>query len=494
MPAVAFEASADYPIDYELSLTGGDGSGSFAPFYISSLTHGRFTQTSNLQIEGSAWREPDSTKRFTYGFGMSFIGAYALATDYERYSVETDEWYEHPVRPSAAWIQQLYGELRYRSVFLEAGMKERGSALLNQRLSSGDLVESGNTRPIPQLRAGFTDFQDIPFTRGWLQISGEVGYGMMLDGGWWKEQFNYYDYHIAQDQLYNYKRAYFRTKPSKPFSVTFGMQAAATFGGSTTFYVGGKETLHEKHEASLKYLLKMLFPMQDGGEGFYSGNHLGSWDIRARYRLSGGDELIAYTSWLWDDGSGIGKLNGWDGLWGLEYKASHRGIVNGAVVEYLDFTNQSGPIHYAPGDFDNPTLTGHASGADDYYNNASYNPYAYFGQSIGTPAIMAPIYNLDGYPAYIANAMRGFHVGLEGSLSQNLDYRIKGGYRKSWGTAKTMLISPIHLTAFMLEASWRPKRIKGMTVNAKIEIDRGDMPCNAFGAMVGVRYRGLLKL
>lgn len=96
--------------------------------------------------------------------------------------------------------------------------------------------------------------------------------------------------------------------------------------------------------------------------------------------------------------------------------------------------------------------------------------------------MMAPIYNLDGYPAYIGNAVRGFHVGIEGSLSRSVDYRVKGGYRKAWGTGKTMLVKPIHLTAVMLEASWRPEKIKGLTVNAKIELDRGDMPDNAFAA------------
>lgn len=490
---VALDASADYPVGYELSLTEGSGSGEFAPYYMSSLRHGRFTQTSTLQLEAAAWKSMDESKRFSYGFGADFIGGYASANDYMRYDVGNEDWFKHSERPSSFWIQQLYGEMKYRSVFLELGVKEHGSAMLNQSLTSGDLVESGNTRPIPQLRVGFIDFQDIPFTNGWLQISGELAYGKMIDDGWWRDHYNYYNYHIAQGQLYNYKRAYFRTKPSKPFSVTLGMQAAATFGGNTTYYVDGKVRLYEKHPQTLKYFLKMLIPTQDGGEDFYSGNHLGSWDIQARYRFNNGTELNAYTSWLWEDGSGIGKLNGFDGLWGLEYKAPKPGIVSGAVVEYLDFTNQSGPIHYEPGDYDGTTLPDHASGADDYYNNATYNSFAYFGQSLGTPAMMAPIYNLDGYPAYIGNAVRGFHVGIEGSLSRSVDYRVKGGYRKAWGTGKTMLVKPIHLTAVMLEASWRPEKIKGLTVNAKIELDRGDMPDNAFAAMVSLRYKGLFN-
>ncbi|MCM1355139.1 MAG: capsule assembly Wzi family protein [Staphylococcus sp.] len=494
MLATCLRVFAGYPVKYEASFTRGDGSGTFAPYYESSLRHGRFTQSSTALLEVGAWREMDNSKRFSYGFGIDVAGGYASSTDYERYDLATKSWSWHGERPSAVWIQQLYGEVKYRSLFLELGMKERGSAMLNQALTSGDLIESGNTRPMPQLRAGFVDFKDIPLTNGWVQISGELGYGKMLDYGWLKDHYNYYNYHITDGQWYNYKRLYFRTKPSKPFSMTIGMQAAATFGGETWNYYFGKMTRHDVHSESLKTFLKMIIPLQDGGEDFYTGNHLGSWDIRGRYRLGNGAEISAYTSWLWEDGSGIGKLNGFDGLWGIEYKAPRRGIVNGAVVEYLDFTNQSGPIHYAPGDFDGTNLTDHVSGADDYYNNAMYNSYAYFGMSIGSPAMMAPIYNRDGYPAYVGNAMRGFHVGVDGSLSANVDYRVKGGYRKAWGTPMIMLTKPLHLTAVMLEATWRSPKLEGLSVNAQVEIDRGNMPCNTFGAMVGIRYQGLLNL
>lgn len=484
---------ADMPIHYEASATAGMGSGTFAPYYISSLDHGRFTQSRNVQFEASAWKAMDYAKRFSYGFGADVIGGYASSTAYERYSAETESWFCHNERPSAIWLQQLYGEMKFRGVFAELGLKEQSSALLNQRLSSGDLIESGNSRPMFQARAGFWDFQDIPFTKGWLQISGEAAFGYMADDGWWKDHYNYYDDHITSGQLYNYKRAYFRTKPSKPFSVTFGMQAAAVFGGMTRWYTNGKLTKTQDHPKSLKYFLKMLFPMEDGGEGFYSGNHLGTWDIRARYRLKNGDELYAYTSWLWDDGSGIGKLNGFDGLWGVEYKASRSGYVTGAVLEYFDFTNQSGPIHFNPGDNDGCTVPGHVSGADDYYNNATYNSYAYFGMSLGTPVMMSPIFNRDGDIRFMTNAVRGFHIGFEGNITPSLDYRVKGGYRKAWGSSKIMLPKPIHLTAVMVEASWRPEAVKGMTVNARMELDRGSMPGNAFGVMVGVRYDGLLN-
>lgn len=492
--SVAMMASDEIPLHYEASLTAGTGSGTFAPYYLSALRQGRITQSDNLQAEISVYKEMDYQSRFSYSFGVDVIGGYASTTTYERYDKEISGWVNHALRPAAAWLQQLYGSIKYRSVFLEAGLKEHFSALLNQNLTSGDLVESGNARPMPQIRAGFIDFQDIPFTGGWLQIKGEGAFGYMADDGWWRQHYNYFNYHVAFHQLYNYKYAYFRTKPSESFSLTIGMQAAATFGGTTKWYSRGELSRVEKHNRGLRYFLKMMFPTQDGGEGFYSGNHLGSWDIRARYRFANGNKVYLYTSWLWDDGSGIGKLNGFDGLWGIEYKASQKGLVNSAVVEYFDFTNQSGPIHFDPADHNGCNIPAHVSGADDYYNNATYNSYAYFGLSIGTPVMMSPLYNRDGYIAYVANAVRGFHAAAEGSLSPTLDYRVKAGYRKGWGTAKMMLKRPMRLSSFMVKAEWHPKRLNGVMINASMELDNGNMPEKAFGIMLGVKYAGLLNL
>ena len=67
---------------------------------------------------------------------------------------------------------------------------------------------------------------------------------------------------------------------------------------------------------------------------------------------------------------------------------------------------------------------------------------------------------------------------------------MKGGYRKAWGTPKKMLKTPIHLTSVMMEATWRPRRSKGFSFYGAMELDRGNMPSNAFGVMAGVKYDG----
>lgn len=468
------------------------GSGDFAPYHISSLRHGRVTSARTLLLEGAVAKPMDYDRRGDFGFGVDLITDGASAVEYERYNSAGREWFLHSCRPSSARVQQIYAEGRWRSLFASLGMKEREPILVNPRLSSGDLMMSGNARPMPELRIGFSDFVDMPFTGGFLQVQMEVAVGKRMDDKWLRNHYNYFNYYLSQGEWMNYKRIYFRSDPSRVFSAMIGIQAVCEFWGSASMYRDGEVWETRVRRKTLGSFLRSIIPNGDGREGFCEGNHLGSLDVSGLYRLRSGASLKAYLSWPMEDGSGFGKLNGWDGLWGLEYRAAQRGWLNGLVIEYLNFTNHSGHIHLNPADWpeDFHRFPGHVSGSDDYYNHVDYNSYAYFGQSIGTPAMMAPIYNRDGYMRFVGNVMRGFHLAFEGSISENLDYIAKCSYRKAWGSGYMSLVSPIHLASFMVGADWRLPRTKGLKLNAQIEVDRGTMPGNAFGVALGLRWTG----
>lgn len=478
------------------------GSGDFAPYYIASNNHGILTQSKDALLRLSLDKKPDTKKRFSYGFGVDFLTGYASATDYLRFSPEeapggmkvTNGWLvPHSEHPSRIWLQQLYGEIRYRGVFLTAGMKQHTSALLSSTLSSGDLVESGNARPIPEVRVGFNDFQNIPFTNEWVQIQGEISYGKMTDNAWLRDHYNYYNSHLNQGALYSYKRCYFRTKPAERFSATVGMQVGAFFGGETTWYDRGKMTHSKEFSKGVKQFFKMLLPT-DGGLEYYSGSSLGSWDILLRYRLNDGSTIKGYMQKPWEDGSGVGFLNGFDGVWGLQFTAARKGWISGAVIEYLDFTNQSGPMHWDPDDAPGTDIPNRAEGADDYYYNHEYNAYANYGMAIGSPFLVSPIYNTDGFLQFASNRIRGFHIGLEGEISSEVSYRLLGGYRRSWGSGRIPFIAPKDDTSFMAEATYSPRALSGLTVKAAFGLDQGELYGNTTGGMITVSYTGLIRL
>lgn len=473
-------------LEFKAELTTSAGVGDFAPYYFTANRHGVLTQSANLLFLADALKPLDLSKRFDWGAGASFGAGSNEATIYERYT--PDGWIENDRHASKAFLQQLYAEVKHRGVFLTIGMKQHSSAMLNNRLSSGDLTESGNARPNPEARIGFVDFQNIPFTNGWVQIQGELSYGPMIDYSWIKDHFNYYNGHITDGSIRNYKRCYFRTNPSQPLSVTVGAQCATIFGGHMTNYRQGEMTEQRHFSKSLKSFIEAFLPVSEGAEDFRLGNTLGSWDLMARYDAAQAGTFKAYFQWPWEDGSGIGRRNGFDGLWGLEYQSAQKGWLTGIVAEYLDFTNQSGPLHWAPGDRPNTTITGQATGSDDYYNNAYYNAYANYGLSIGTPFLKAPLFNTDGYMAYASTRLRGFHLAFCGQPTERLSYRAMVSYRKAWGNGWTPVAHPTHDTSVMLEACYSVAQLKGLSFKAAFGLDRGTLLGNNSGGELTISY------
>lgn len=483
--------------EVEVSALANVSSGRFAPYFISALRHGKVTQKTGAYIDASITQHVDTMRRLSYGYGAEVLAGAATGNNYLS-SVIVDPgplaalyWQEHRLSPPNIWLQQLYGEVKYRAVFVTAGLKEYDSPLLNSRLSSGDLIESGNARPVPQLRAGFIDFVDVPFLQGWVQINGALAYGMMADDRYNRDHNNRYNYHLTEHALYNYKYCYFRFAPDQPLSVTAGMQSAGFFGGKSTYYVGGYAKETEHHDVTLKSFFNMLIPVLNSGEKFAEGSTLGTWDFYVRYRLRDGTSLGAYFQWPFEDGSGIARRNKMDGLWGVEYSAPRRGLLTGAVVEYLDTRDQSGPIHFAPGDYDRPDMTTEATGRDNYYNNGFYNSYANYGMSMGTPLLVSPIYNLDGYPAFACNRVQAVHIGLSGALSGRLDYRLLMGWQRGLGTYDYPYSPAREDTSVSVECLYSVD--SAWSVAAQVAVDRGKLRGNNTGALVTITYKPSLR-
>ncbi len=481
---------------WNVELTGNASSGDFAPYFIGSNNYALTVGKGNALTVAKIMRPMHADTRWDFGYGVEMSAGYSSANDYLRFNPDDDTFYTHSLRPSAVSLRQLYAEIRYRSLYLTAGMKQWKSPVINTELASGDFIEGCNAVPIPQVRIGFSDFQDIPYTKHFLQIEGNIAFGKFMDDSYLRDHLNMYDGHICEGSYYHYKRLYFRTRPSEPFSLTFGAQSAAQFGGFTTNYTQGKIGYYETHYTSFKTVMEVLFPpLGYGGEAYFTGNTLGSFDFKGRYRLRGGDEIIAYLLWPWEDGSGCGKLNGWDGIWGLEWRpANQSGIVTGAVIEYLDFRNQGGPIHWARHDHPGTTLDCEASGNDDYYNNVNYNSYAHFGMSMGTPFLMSPIYNLDGNLQFRHNRAQGMHAAVMGQISPVLGYKAKFSYQRAWGNGYVPAAHAKHCTSAMLEARYDATRLlPGLNIRAVVALDRGSLRGNNFGALLSLSYSGNLK-
>ncbi len=492
------KSSAEHQLNFNYELIGNVGSGDFAPYYMASNIHGILTQPKSFTARVDLHHKWDKSKRFSLGYGATMVATEASSTTYSIYDSNIGAMTTHDVRPADGWIQQLYLDIKYRSLFLTLGAKEVGSNMLNNRLSSGDMTWSANARPIPGFRAGFIEPQNIPFTNGWLKIDGDFGYFKQTDSGWQEDHYNYYNYFITTDTWLNYKRCYFITNPEKNFSGTIGMQAACQFGGLWQKYKNGTIGEVVDMKPDIGTLFRAFIPGRGGASSGDAvnreGNHLGSWDVMGRYKFKDGKILKAYYQSPWEDGSGIGKLNGFDGLYGIEYKSNKPvGIVTGAVVEYLDLMNQGGPIHWAAEHFPNSPMQDAAGGSDDYYNNYAYNGYQNYGMAIGTPMLKSTLYNLDGYLRFTDTRLQGVHLAVEGYPFNRFSYRAMFSYRKAWGTTYIPMSKARENTSAMIECRYYWNKHPYPIFKAQVALDRGSLYGNNFGVLLSVSIRGLLK-
>ena len=482
---------------YSVGIVANAGNSELAPYYISSNCGGTITQQYSALAYASLRHNIDKRERFSWGAGLAAWAGYASSAGYQRH-VGDGQFEVQKQHPARAWIQEAYLSAKYRGIFAVAGQAYKSSPIVDGLLSSGDLVWSNNSRPPVGLRAGFIDFQNIPFTKGWLQIQGEFGYFRELDDKWLENHYNYYNHFITTGRWLHYKSLHFRTKPSQPLVFTIGAQSACQFGGTAKYYKDGQLDHTVKMDADPKAFFRTFIAGSGGnsaGDSFVEGNHLGTWDIALQYYLSNYQHLRAYTQWLWEDGSGIGKMNGFDGLWGIEFRQNGSYLVSGAVIEYIDFTNQSGPIHWTPHDHEGTPITSHSSGADDYYNNYIYNGYQSRGMSIGSPFVKSPLYNRDGYMRYRDNVLRGFHAAIEGWFTNEWHYLLQASYRKAWGTPIIPRVGSVDDFSMALSVNYAPYwlrgfKVDGLSVGATVAIDRGKLYGNNWGAQLGISYSG----
>ena len=158
---ISLSGRAELYVNYEAEALGNISSNSnFAPYYIASNVDGTITQSKSGYARLKGYHAMDTTKRFSFGFGLDMIGGGSSKTAYDGYDLASKSWYKHNQGPANFWIQQLDGEVKWRGMFLMIGSKQQRSALFNHSLGSGDITESGNARPIPQVRIGLINFQN----------------------------------------------------------------------------------------------------------------------------------------------------------------------------------------------------------------------------------------------------------------------------------------------------------------------------------------------
>ena len=408
-------------------------------------------------------------------------------------------------------IQQAFAEARWLHGVLTIGSKQQPLELKNQQLSSGAQTFGINARPIPQVRLSLPDYWAIPKTNGWVRIKGHMAYGMTTDDKWQKD-FVTARARYTENTLYHSKAGYLMIgNPERfmPVSLELGLEMACQFGGTSYF---NEETA--KGSTGLSSFVHAFIPGgTDATDGDYThaeGNHLGSYMAR----LSIDQEMWAasiYADHFFEDGSqmffleydGYGegaeyrtrKKNRWffyglhDIQVGAEVKLKSLRWVNDIVLEYLSTTYQGGPVYHDR----TPTKSTQLAGLDNYYNHHLYTGWQHWGQVIGNPLYLSPIYNDDGRIIVEDNRFQAVHLGIGGRLADECSYRLLATYRNGLGSYYHVYPKARHDVSVMAEVLYcfpEESALKGWSIRGAFGMDNGKWVGNNYGAQLTIARQG----
>lgn len=422
-----------------------------------------------------AIKEMESESRFSWGAGVDLAVPWRFTSEFV--------------------VQQLYAEVKYRSLSLLVGSKDHEPQLVDAELSSGELVFSGNARPIPQVRAGIMEFQPLRFVNDWIGIKGYLSYGKFTDSRW-QERWAAPGSRYCKGTLLCSRSIWLKGGDEYRFPLVFniGLDMATQFGGTIYNpdpYAAGQHVDKLKMPSGFKSWIKALIPMPGDDDVVASestnveGNTIGTWNFSLDW-VSGADWSVrAYWQHMFEDHSMMWIQFPWkDGLWGVEAHLPRNPFVDRIVCEYIYSKFQSGPVYNDT----TPEVPEQVSGVDRYYNHGLYPGWMHWGMGIGNPFFISPIYNRDHLLMFKATRNISYHLGLAGSPIPDLDWRILVSNTRSWGEYWYPFKEVRHMWNFLASVRWEPSGWKNLGIQASVAFDRGDLVGNNFGVMLGISY------
>ena len=488
--------SLHYRAELQATLSSGDNT----PLWLNANKYGLSSlKTANGYLRGAVYRplSADDGRKWGVGYGADV----AVAAGFT----------------SKLVVQQAYVEGRWLKGVLTVGAKEYPMELKNQELSTGAQTLGINARPIPQVRLALPDYWTIPGTHNWLALKGHIAYGKTTDDNWQKDftgQHNKY----TEGALFHSKAGYLRIGNAEKvlFSLELGLEMANQFGGTAyRFHSDGTFDDEVHQQGGLKGMLKALIPGgSDTVDDLYTGgagNSLGSW--LARFNFD--DEewgFSIYADHFFEDHSamflieydGYGEGSDWNvkkdrrfflyGLkdiqLGFELRLKDARWIDNIVAELFFSKYQSGPIYH---DHDE-VISDHLGGQDNYYNHSIYTGWQHWGQVIGNPLYLSPIYNTDQSIYIKNNRSKAYHIGFSGSPYPRFHYRMLGTYLKGYGTYDKPYSDPHKTVSLLAEACYTfpsTSVLKDWSIKGAMGADFGKLMGDNFGLQMTIAKSGL---
>jgi len=461
-------------LDYRFDVFGTASTGAYTPFWITSNTYGIVPLRPN-----TGYARGDLQWKHTFRDNIQLEAEADVVTAAKS--------------ASSVWIQQLYAAASYGNVRLYAGAKERYNSMLDKDLSTGDMTYSPNARPMPEINFAFPDYTNFPFTKRYVQFKGDFALGKSFDNDYIRRT-KAPGAPYSVNMLWHHKSLFFKWEDPNgrfPFWGIIGLEHGVQWAGWTTYGNFGN------NPSSLKDLMRIILCESGDSRAIQGeqvnvlGNHVGTYNVKVAYKNKKVQAAL-YKQHYFEDNSGLEMANWRDGIWGGEIAFFNQPYLQKIVLEYVQTTNQSGPLHFLSYDAKlYPNSRG--GGNDDYYNNGVYySGWSYFGRAIGNALLTSPEYNADHLLGFQNNRVKAVHLGIEGKITSEFSYRTLFTGMQGWGTMYRPFLQREDDFSSLIECTYHPIKQKGWTFALQVSLDKGDLYGDNFGCSLKISKAGII--
>ncbi len=438
-------------IKYSLNAIVNAGSGTYAPFLSTANKYGRFSFAPNsLSVWGTIDKQIMQEKTFDYGFGMEL-------------DVNTSK------TENRFFVDESYIEGKIYFLRFIAGTKQEIFGNQDVELSSGGLMWSKNSRPMPKISVETNDYVHFPFSKGFIEVKGGISHG------WFNDNIG------ITGLLLHYKYGSIRLGGLLPINLNYGFHHVAQWGGVTTQF-GAMPATWDNY--------KRIFLGKSGSSTATQsdqintlGNHIISQNIGIDLKLKT-VQIALYWQNLTEDPPIrfiTSTMNVADGLWGASVKIPSFRPLHSFLLEYLNTTDQSGPWHDLDG-----IIYG---GADPYYLNGQVpNGWTYRGMTNGNPFLTSPNYNQNASTTITNNLIRLYYFAGKG-VYKSINYNLTLAYSENFGTENPSYDRCKKQISFQFETSTALKILKNTDISCALAVDNGTLYGNNMAFIVGIKYQ-----
>ncbi|MDT8415734.1 MAG: capsule assembly Wzi family protein [Flavobacteriaceae bacterium] len=355
-------------------------------------------------------------------------------------------------------INALYAAVTYQKILLTAGSKQITEQYGGLSSSNGNIIFSGNARPIPGVWLETDGYWKVPFVGEKLSFKAAFGNGYLFDD------------RFVEDAQMHHKSLEFKWQLSEKSSLLFGVEDYAIWGG-TSQELGPLP----KDFSDFLRVVGGLSGSGDSPEGDAInalGNHIGAYRLEYQKQTQNFN-LNLYWSHPFEDTSGRELNNIEDGLYGvfIDFKKPES-VLSKLVFEFTYTKDQSGK--------------GQIDGFDDFFNNTIYRSgYTFFGRTIGSPFFTPKEIDENGLTLGVQNnSFIAYHLGFSGKLRKHLYYKSLMSLSFNEGTKSLRFDESRTQFSSLLEIDYKPDAWP-IFVSAGFGWDEG----NLFDDTVGVYFK-----